>query len=81
MDLLDDVDSSATVVLDDLVGSLVSTTTDNPSLIASRVVLHGDGILADVLKPNELEGAGAVAVDTLSLVLADDDVAEGGTGL
>lgn len=33
-----------------------------------------DGVLADILEPDELEGAVALTVDTLRLVLANDDV-------
>ena len=31
-----------------------------------------------VLEPHKLESAGAIAVDTLHLVLSDDDVLKGG---
>ena len=44
-------------------------------------MLEGDGVLADVLEPDVLEGAGALAVDALGLAGADDDVAEGGAVL
>lgn len=40
----------------------------------------GDGVLADILEPHELESAGSKTVDTLLLVLADDDVEERGAG-
>ena len=36
----------------------------------------GDGVLADVAVPDVVEGACAEAVDTFSLVRADDDVGE-----
>lgn len=72
------VDGTATVVLNNLVRGVVSTTANDPGVVARGIVLHGDGILADILEPDELERAGAIAVDTLSLVLADDDVLEGG---
>ena len=42
---------------------------------------NGDGVLANVFKPDELEGAGAEAVDSLHLVLANDAVSKGSTGL
>lgn len=42
---------------------------------------NGDGVLANVFKPDELEGAGAEAVDSLHLVLANDYVAERSTRL
>lgn len=64
-------------MLDDLVASVVGATTNYPGLLTGLVVLDGNGILADVLKPDELEVARAVAVNTLGLVLADDDVSQG----
>lgn len=39
----------------------------------------GDGVLADVLEPDKLEGAGAAAVNALGLVLSDDNVPQGRT--
>lgn len=63
-------------MLDDLVGTVVSTTTNDPSLGACLVVLDGETVLADILPPDELKGAVTIAVDTLSLVLADDHVAK-----
>lgn len=42
---------------------------------------NGDGILADILEPHELEIAVALAVYTLGLVLADDDVPQRGAGM
>lgn len=73
---VDDVDVAAAVVLDDLVRGVVGTATDD---VGCAITLDGDGILADVLKPDKLEGAGAEAVHTLALVGADDDVAQSGT--
>lgn len=67
-------------MLDDLVRGVVGTTADDPGLLAGLVVLDGDGILADVLEPNVLDGAVAVAVDTLGLVLANDGVLQGSAG-
>ena len=40
---------------------------------------NGDGVLADILEPDELESAVSLAVNTLGLVLTDDDVLEGST--
>lgn len=54
---------------------------DCESLLLSGATYHGDGVLADILEPDKFEGAGPVAVHTLSLVLADDDVLERGAGL
>ena len=46
------------------------------------VVLDRDGVLADVLEPQELEvAAAALAVDTLADGLADDDVLQGAAAL
>lgn len=41
---------------------------------------NGNSIFADVFKPNKLQGAGTVAVDTLLLVLANDDILKSCTG-
>ena len=71
---VDNVDMAATVVLDDLVGGMVSTAAND---VGSAVTLDGDSVLADVLEPDKLESAGAQAVDTLTLVGANDDVAKG----
>jgi hypothetical protein len=43
----DDVHGTAAVVLDDLVSSLVGTSTDDPSLITRSIVLDSDSIFAD----------------------------------
>ena len=61
---VDDIDGTAAVVLDDLVRAVVSTTTDDPSLRTGLVILDREGILADILPPDEFKGAVAVAVDT-----------------
>jgi len=71
---VDDVDGSAAVVLDDLVRSMVGTTTDDPSVLTSLVVLDGECVLANVLPPDEFKSAVSIAVDTLSLVLTNNDV-------
>jgi hypothetical protein len=42
---------------------------------------NGDGVFANVLKPNELQGAWTVTVNPLSLVGADDNVFESSTGV
>ena len=65
-------------MLNDLVAGLVGTTADDPSLVTGLVVLNADGVLTDVLEPDELEGAGTIAVNALLLVLADDGVLQGG---
>jgi len=67
-------------VLDNLVAGVVRTTTNDPGLLSSLVILDRDSVLADILEPDELEGAGTITVHALGLVLADDDVAQGGAG-
>jgi hypothetical protein len=44
-------------------------------------LLEGQGILADVFPPDILNGARALAVNSLDLVLSDDDVLQGSTVL
>lgn len=78
---VDDVHGSAAVVLNNLVGGVVSTTANDPGLLASHVVLDGNGVLTDVLEPHELEVAGTTAVHALSLVRANNDVTQGGAGV
>lgn len=75
------VDGTTTVVLNDLVRGVVRTTTDDPGLGSSLVVLDGDCVLADVLEPDKLKSAVPVAVDALSLVLANDGVLQGTASL
>lgn len=61
---VDDVHSTTAVVLDDLVRAVVRTSTNDPSLRTSLVVLDIERVLADILPPDELRGAVTVAVDT-----------------
>jgi hypothetical protein len=61
-------------VLDDLVGSLVGTASDD---VGSSTTLDSDSILADVLEPDELEVTSAKAVNTLLLVGTNNDVTKG----
>lgn len=70
------VDGSATIVLHDLVGSVVCTTTDDPSLLPSFIIFDRYGVLTDILKPDEFESAWAVAVNTFCLVGSNNDVLE-----
>ncbi|KAI6749367.1 hypothetical protein HG530_015206 [Fusarium avenaceum] len=70
------VDVTASVVLDELVGSLVGTASND---VGSSTTLDSDGILADVLKPDELEVTGTKAVNALLLVGTNDDIAKGST--
>lgn len=67
-------------MLHNLVTRMVRAATNDPRMLSSLIVLYGNGVLADVFEPNELKSAMSVAVDTFRLVLADDDVAECGTG-
>lgn len=69
-----DGDRSETVVLDDLVLSTGSTTALDESV---TVTLEGESILADLLPPDVLNGARTLAVNTLDLISANDDVLEG----
>ena len=55
---VDDVDRAAAVMLDDLIACLVSTTANDPRVFASLVALDGDRVLAHILEPNKVQGAG-----------------------
>lgn len=74
-----DIDGTAAVELDNLVGGVESTATLDEG--GTGLLLESNGVLADVLPPDVLDGAGALAVNTLSLSGTDDDVADGGTVL
>lgn len=67
---------AATVVLNNLIRGLIGSSADN---VGGSVTLDRDGVLADILEPDELEVAGSETVDTFLLVLADDDVTKSGT--
>lgn len=54
-------------MLDDLVCSVVGTSSNDPRLLAGLVLLDGDGVLADVLEPDKFESAVALAVNALGL--------------
>ena len=75
---VDNVDVTASVVLDHFVGSLVGTATDD---VGSSTTLKRDSILTNVLEPDELKVTSTETVDTLLLVGTDDDVAKSGTVL
>ena len=68
-----DRDGTNTVVLDDLVLGVASTTTDDLSV---TVTLEGKSVLTDGVPPDVLNGAGTETVNTLVLVLANDGVLE-----
>lgn len=46
---------------------MVGTATDNPRFLARLVRLDGDGVLTDVLEPDILETAMALAMNTFGL--------------
>ena len=73
---VDNVDMATTVVLNDLVRGLIGSSAND---VGGSVALDADGVLADVLKPDEFEVTGSETVDTFLLVLADDDVTKSGT--
>lgn len=65
---------TAAVVLDDLVRSFVRTSTND---IGGSTAEDRDGILADILKPDELKVTRPFAVNALPLVSTNYDIAEG----
>lgn len=71
-----DLEGATTVVLQDLVLGAVGTAALDVGGVAGVLVLDGEGVLADGAPPDVLEGAATLAVDTLDLVGADDDVAQ-----
>lgn len=73
-----DGESTATVVLEDLVLSTLSTATDDVGGARGTLLLDGESVFADGSPPDVLESARAEAVDTLDLVGGDDDVGESG---
>lgn len=60
-----DGDDTLSVVLDNLVGGRLGTTTLDESV---AVTLEGESILANVNPPDVLDGASTLAVNTLDLV-------------
>ena len=69
-----DSDSALSVVLNDLVGSRLSSSTLDEGVSIS---LEGKSILADIDPPDVFDGATALAVNTLDLVLTNDGILEG----
>lgn len=55
--------------------SIISAETQDSAVVDG--VGRASHTLADITEPNVLERAGALAVNTLELVLADDDIAQG----
>lgn len=72
-----DLEGTATVVLEDLVLGTVGTAALDVGGVTGVLVLDGEGVLANRAPPDVLESAGTLAVDTLDLVGADDDVLQG----
>lgn len=68
-------DATNTIVLDNLILSTASTTTDN---LAIAITLECQRILANSIPPHVLDSAGTKAVNTFVLVFANDGVLEGG---
>lgn len=75
VEVLDD-DLSTTVVLDDLVVGVLGASSGD--VRGAGALLDGQSILADIFPPDVLDGAASETVDTLNLVLADDDVFKSG---
>lgn len=61
---VDDVNGAAAVVLDDFVRTVVRTTTNDPGLRTSLVILNRESILTDIFPPDEFKGTVAIAVYT-----------------
>jgi hypothetical protein len=68
-------------VLHDLVLGVERSTTNNVGGVTRTRLLNGERILANIFPPDVADGACALAVDTFSLILADDDVLDGAAGL
>jgi hypothetical protein len=71
-------DRSLAVVLNDLVRSRLRTSALDKRI---AIALERERVLADIDPPDVLNGAGALAMHTLDLILADDGVLESGTVL
>ena len=73
-----DGNGASTVVLDDLVGSVLSTTALNEDVACAK---SRDGVLTNIAEPDVGQGASTTAVDTLELASTDDDVGDAGAVL
>ena len=62
--------------MDDFVSRVVSTATNDPAVGACFVVLDAQRIFANIFPPYKLQRAVSRAVNTFSLVLADNHVAQ-----
>jgi hypothetical protein len=76
-----DVHRPSAIVLDDLVVRMERSSTDDVRHIVLPRLEQGERVLAHILPPHIADRAGALAVNTLGLVLADDDVADLTPGL
>jgi hypothetical protein len=56
---------------------LPTVSTRKPVFGTESETYDSDSVLTDVLEPDELQGAGTLTVDTLLLILSDDDVLQG----
>jgi hypothetical protein len=77
--VVDDINSTTSIMLNDFIRSMISSSTDNPRLRTSLVVFDTDGIFAHIFEPDVFECAVAIAMNTFGLVFANDGVFERGT--
>lgn len=67
---------AASIVLDNLISSLISTATND---VGSSTTLNRDSILANILKPDKLKVASTKTVHTLLLVRTNDNITKSST--
>lgn len=67
------------ILLNDLVRCPLRSSSDD--VAGSRGLLDGEGVFANILPPDILDGAWAHAVNTLALFRADDDILQGSARL
>lgn len=72
-----DNNRSTTIVLNDLIRSVESTTTVDVG--STRSLLEGESILTDILPPDIVESARTHAVNTFAVVWSNDNVGKGTT--
>jgi hypothetical protein len=71
-----DVHRTCAVVLDDLVVRVERPSTDDVRHVVLPRLEQGERVLAHILPPHIADGARALAMDALGLVLANDDIAD-----
>ena len=76
---IDDIDGTAAVMLDDFVTRVIGTTSNDPALLTGLIIFDANRILTYIFKPDKVEGARTIAMNTLSLVLSDDSVLQCGS--